>query len=258
MSEIIKITNLNYLDIFHNFNISLPSQKFISISGPNNCGKTTLIRILSGELFQNKSIIFNGTLVEEQKLDKYLKMISSLIPEEITFIYNTLEEELLSLSNKSNKDDVTYLLKELKLSSIKNIPFISLDLSTLIKIKLLLILLNCPKVLLLDDIGLYFSKEDYQNIITILKKYQEQKKLTIIMTTSNLEETITTDYLYILLKGAIYLEGKPIEVLKKDNVLNKIGLRLPFMIDLSVKLKDYNLITEIELDMDRMVDKLWK
>ena len=30
------------------------------------------------------------------------------------------------------------------------------------------------------------------------------------------------------------------------------------MIDLSVKLRDYNLITDIELDMNRMVDELWK
>jgi hypothetical protein len=29
------------------------------------------------------------------------------------------------------------------------------------------------------------------------------------------------------------------------------------MIDLSVKLKDYDLLDEIELDKNRMVDKLW-
>ena len=29
------------------------------------------------------------------------------------------------------------------------------------------------------------------------------------------------------------------------------------MIDLSVKLRDYELLDEIEMDKDRMVDKLW-
>ena len=70
--------------------------------------------------------------------------------------------------------------------------------------------------------------------------------------------TIYTDYLYILDKGKILLEGIPIEVLKKDNVLNKIGLQIPFMIDLSVKLKDYNLIDDTILNMDKMVNLLWK
>ena len=47
-------------------------------------------------------------------------------------------------------------------------------------------------------------------------------------------------------------------MLQKDNVLNKVGLNLPFMMDLSVKLRDYDLIKNVELDMDRMVGTLWK
>ena len=31
-----------------------------------------------------------------------------------------------------------------------------------------------------------------------------------------------------------------------------------FMMDLSVKLRDYDLVEEIELDMEKMVNRLWK
>ena len=65
-------------------------------------------------------------------------------------------------------------------------------------------------------------------------------------------------YLYILDKGKIALEGKPLDILKEDNIINKIGLKIPFMIDLSVKLQDYDLISEMTLDMNGMVNKLWK
>ena len=54
------------------------------------------------------------------------------------------------------------------------------------------------------------------------------------------------------------IEGNPIEIVEKDNIMNKAGLNLPFMIDLSVKLRDYELINCIEQDKDRMVDLLWK
>ena len=47
-------------------------------------------------------------------------------------------------------------------------------------------------------------------------------------------------------------------MLEKDNIINKAGLELPFMMDLSVKLRDYDLIKDIELDMEKMVDNLWK
>ena len=54
------------------------------------------------------------------------------------------------------------------------------------------------------------------------------------------------------------IEGNPKEIIEKDNIMNKAGLNLPFMIDLSVKLRDYELINSIEQDKDRMVDLLWK
>ena len=78
------------------------------------------------------------------------------------------------------------------------------------------------------------------------------------MTISDLEYSLNSDKLYILNEGIFMLEGSPKAILEKDNILNKIGLKVPFMIDLSVKLRDYDLVKEIELDMDRMVDTLWK
>ena len=80
----------------------------------------------------------------------------------------------------------------------------------------------------------------------------------MIITVTNLEISIDTDYLYIIDKGNLELSGKPLEVLEKDNIINKIGLNIPFMIDLSVKLRDYDLITDIETDYDRMIEALWK
>ena len=64
--------------------------------------------------------------------------------------------------------------------------------------------------------------------------------------------------MFIINNGKVLLSGSPIEVLKYDNILNKNGLEIPFIIDLSVKMMDYNLIDEPVLDMDRMVDTIWK
>lgn len=77
------------------------------------------------------------------------------------------------------------------------------------------------------------------------------------MATINLNITINTDYIYVLNNSEIVLEGEPLSVLEKDNILNKVGLELPFMLDLSVKLRDYDLLKKTELDIDRMVDTLW-
>ena len=110
----------------------------------------------------------------------------------------------------------------------------------------------------MDNLSNYFTKQEYQNIINFLKDYQVNNPLVIISTSTHLEESLVKDYLYIINNGEIALAGKPFEVLQKDNIINKIGLNLPFMIDLSVKLKDYDLLDEIILSKDRMVDELWK
>ena len=78
------------------------------------------------------------------------------------------------------------------------------------------------------------------------------------MITSSLEHSLKSDYLYVINESKIMIEGNPKEIIEKDNIMNKAGLNLPFMIDLSVKLRDYELINSIEQDKDRMVDLLWK
>ena len=87
--------------------------------------------------------------------------------------------------------------------------------------------------------------------------YKEKYGLTLLITTINLEISLYTDFIYIIEQGKIALNGTPFNVLQKDNTINKIGLSLPFMIDLSVKLRDYELVDELETDIDRMIDKLW-
>ena len=81
--------------------------------------------------------------------------------------------------------------------------------------------------------------------------------MTIIINSLRLEDIIETDKIIIINNSEVILEGNPIDILQKDNILNKAGIKVPFMIDLSVKLKDYNLIDEVELDMNRMTNKLW-
>ena len=64
--------------------------------------------------------------------------------------------------------------------------------------------------------------------------------------------------LSILDKGKIVKEGDILTVLSDDSMLNRLGFRLPFMIDLSLKLKYYNLVDKIILNQKEMVEMLWK
>ena len=40
--------------------------------------------------------------------------------------------------------------------------------------------------------------------------------------------------------------------------MRKIGLEVPFAVELSQKLRVYNLVNKIDLDIERLVDEVWK
>ena len=264
MSEnIIEIIGLTYKEIFNDFSIGLEENKFITIAGPNNCGKTTLLRMLDNQIDINNTITMYDIKLEDYKLTDLHQILKVIIPGEINYVKNTLEEELnyyleqLNLSKEEKLKSYKKVIKELKLLKYQTSKLETLDIKETIQIQLALALIYNPSIIFIDDISIYFDKKELDSIIEILKQYQ-QDNTTIVMITSSLDLALQSDYLYVINESKIMIEGNPLEIIEKDNIMNKAGLNLPFMIDLSVKLRDYELIDCIEQDKDRMVDLLWK
>ena len=246
--EIITIENLKH-KVLNNLNISFYKNTFTTISGSNKCGKTLLLRIISRKILTEESIKINNKDINEYTCIELNKLIGLISKKDIFFNQETALNELKSVVTNTNEIIDKYNLQDIKNKQIK-------DLSTKESIYLYLIIniLRKKEILLIDNIDNYYSKKEMNNIMNILHKY----KGTIIMTITNLDYSIDTDYLYILKNGKIVIEGTPNYVLQNDNIVNKVGLNLPFMYDLTVKLKDYNLLDDIVLDPDRMVNILWK
>lgn len=114
-------------------------------------------------------------------------------------------------------------------------------------------LLNYKKVIFYNVLN---NLED--KALKELIDFLNEHNLMYINVTNNSELCLYTDYLIIYDKENILIEGRTIEVLKNDKLLKRIGVKLPFIIELSLLLKDYNLIDEIYLDKESLVDKLWK
>lgn len=241
----------NFFDdyLFENLNILVPKDNFITISGPNNCGKTTLLRILNREIITENKIVIENRGINNYKIEEYSKLVQCVIPLEDIFEEDTVEEELLSINNKIDK-----IVKDLKLTKILTKNTSNLSDKEKVLIQLAKAVLRKPSILLIDDLSLYFDNKEKKDIFKFLRK----QELTIVYATLSLEDTLYSDYLYIIGDKKVALEGNPLYILQKDNIINKLGLKLPFMVDLSVKLTDYELIDKQILDPKEMVDELWK
>ena len=264
MEVILNINNLEYKYlndqyIFTNLCLYIEKNKVTTISGSNNCGKTTLLKLLSINRYQKKGcIIINGKDITDYNQKEYNEMVQAVFPN----INNIEEKQLMDeiQNHTSNKDEekVKYILKELELDKKRNKEISKWESSEIIKLQIAKAILNSNSIVLIDSIDQYYSKKEIEKIYLFLKKCIEKYDLTFIITSVDLRESLYTDDLYILNNGSILLHGDPIKVLEKDNIINKAGLKIPFMIDLSVKLKDYDLINKIELDEGKLIDTLWK
>lgn len=261
-TNIIEINNLTLPYAFNNFSITFEKNKISIISGPNNCGKTTLIRTLDSQV-TIKNQIFLGTVgLEHYQVTDLAQKIKTIIPNEYSFDSNTVEQEiattLIKRFHSIKRSMVKEIIKKARLTKYQKSNPNTLGYFQKLKLYLCLCLIQKPEVLLLDDIFVKLTKSEKQELITLITTYRSENKISIIMTVSNLEDSLFGDYLYIIKDSEVVLSGEPIKVLENDNIINKTGLELPFMIDLSVKLRDYELITNIETDMDRLVNILWK
>lgn len=260
--NVVEINNLTLPYCFNKFSIKFPKEKLIVISGPSNCGKTTLIRILDSQIKTKNQVFFGTVGLEHYQITDLATKIKAVIPGECYFIENTLEQEinrvLINKQYKNNKHNLKEIIKKYKLTKYQNSNPNTLSNYLKIKLSLVLSFLYKPTLLLLDDIFNNLSKSEKEDLKEIITTYKKENKISIIMTCSNLEDSLFSDILYIIKDNEIVLSGPPMEVLQNDNIINKTGLELPFMIDLSVKLRDYDLIQTIETDMDRLVNILWK
>lgn len=106
----------------------------------------------------------------------------------------------------------------------------------------------------------FFNILDNINYLDVSKLFDflKKKNVNFINITNNSELALLTKYTTIYKDDKIVLEGETLKVMENDSIFRKLGLKIPFMINLSILLKDYGVINEIVTDMDSLRDMLWK
>lgn len=113
-------------------------------------------------------------------------------------------------------------------------------------------LLNNKKVIFFNVLSNLKDEE-----LKKLYEFLNVNKVLFINITNNIEEVLFTDNLIIYDKDKILAEGNTIELLKNEKLMKRLGFNLPFIINLSILLKDYNLTKNIYLNKESLVGELW-
>ena len=95
-----------------------------------------------------------------------------------------------------------------------------------------------------------------QKILAYFKK-MKKKKVTIVNFASDINEIVKSDST-ILVDKKIVFEKPTKEVIVDNELFEDNNLELPFMLEITNKLKYYGLIKSNIDTIDELVDELWK
>ena len=166
---------------------------------------------------------------------------------------------LESLAKKKHeiKDLIDTKSKLFKIDHLLNRDPNSLGISDKIKMKILSALIIEPKIIVLDNI---MSGLDYYDKLLVFNILDEFKKNggIVINITNDIEETLFCDEIKIIYDKVLVCDGKTISVLNEEKLLKRLGLGLPFIVELNKYFMDYGLIKKYYLTNERLVGALWK
>lgn len=259
----IRISELSFSysdkEVFSNLNFTLRKDKTLSIIGPSGSGKTTLLRILNGELPYEGKIVVSNIVVSNDNFEELRSKIAvvynnneyfnELVKDELRF---SLEN--LNISPKEIKERISELDEFFGIKKIFNKPIEILSSNDKVLVKILSYAIYYPEYLAIDDLLIYLNERTK----ILLLNYLNYKNIKLIMVTSNVEDTLFTDYTLVLYNKINAIDGKTLEVLKEEKILKRLGLNIPFYLDLSIQLKLYGLINKTYLNKEDLVKHLWK
>lgn len=266
--SIIKVRNMSfkYNDdkyIFRDFNLDIDAGSFVCIIGKNASGKSTLAKILGGIYRALGYINIDGYLLNDIYVKKIRRSLSICFDNaEAHFIGETVFDDLaFSLENLGYSPDeinnlVVGIAKKFKIDNILSLSSNDISASLREKVMIASSLIYNPKVLLLDESIHKLNPSDKKIVFKVLDEYRRKNKLTIILVTHNLEDTLSSDRIIVLDRGSIVLDGNPCDIYKDDK-LEKMGFNLPFVVKLSHNLMLYDLLDRVYFNDEEVMKKLW-
>lgn len=260
MGEALRIENLNYSNILKDVSIFLEEKTFNVLVGQNGSGKTTLVKSILGLTERSGTILVLGSEMNKNNKSELLKNIGVVMENTFlldgTALYNIMYPLLnLNYEEMEAKKEAYSISKKLDIDSILLNDTKDLSISEKKLVSFATAVVHNPSLIIIDD---SFDELDNYYRSKVIDYLKSQKNSTILFITNNEEDILLADNLIIMNDGQVIKYGSMNELIKDENIFIKNNIKLPFLVDLSHKLKSYELIDDVILDIDRMVDEVWK
>ena len=204
----------------NNISFKIDENEIVGLLGPNGCGKTTTIGMILGLLKPTSGqVLINGKNIENNKISILHKMnfISPYIelPKKLTVKQNLIVYgKLYNIKNLNER--INFLSEKLRLGDLLDKITGELSSGQKNRVSLAKALINDPTVLLLDEPTAALDPETADFIRTFLEKLREEKKISVLLASHNMDEVKRLCNSVMMMKdGNIVDGGTPEDLIKK-------------------------------------------
>jgi len=180
--------------VLKNITLQIDKGSFLGIVGPNGAGKSTLIKLLTGQLdLQEGKIELFGEQISKFKhwgkigyLAQKLKTINPHFPATVREIVSQgllAGKSIPRWLNKSDEAKIDKIISELELTDFQHKMIGELSGGQQQRSLLAKALVGNPEIIILDEPTNALDQNSKDKLIDILKKFNKEKELTIILIT---------------------------------------------------------------------------
>lgn len=267
--DAIKVENLSYSYDNENLTVddisfSIPEGSYTTIIGHNGSGKSTIAKLLLG-LLEKKSgkIYINDLEMNYENLDKIRNSIGIVFQNpDNQFIGSTVRDDIaFGLENHCfPREEMDPIIENIA-SEVNMSKFLESEPNNLSggqkqRVAIASVLAMNLNIIVFDEATSMLDPTGKREINRLIKKIHEQKKITVISITHDIEEVSQSDNVLVIDNGRLAMNGKPQDIFKNEKMMVKMKLDVPFAYKLRNELAKRNVNISQTLSLERMAEEV--
>ena len=220
-----------------------------SLIGHNGSGKSTISKLINGLLLPDSAnnsriTVLGMTLNQKTVWDVREKVGIVFQNPDNQFVGATVGDDVaFGLENRAVPREQMVKIVRKVLADVGMLDYIDAEPANLSGgqkqiVAIAGILAVEPKIIILDESTSMLDPKGREQVLKIIKHLKKEKNLTVISITHDIDEANMADDVIVLNDGKILAQGTPTEIFSKTEMLQEIGLDIPFVQKLINKLNE--------------------
>ena len=255
----------DYTFALNGVDIQVAQGEFVAILGRNGSGKSTFAKLVNALNLptEGKMVVAGMDTTDEANLLDIRKtagmvfqnpdnqLVATIVEEDIAF-----GPENLGLPREEIYDRIDYALSTVHMEAYRGHAPHMLSGGQKQRIAIAGVLAMKPKLIVFDESTAMLDPKGRQDILELIRQLNREEKITIVLITHYMDETVHADRLVVMKNGFVLREGKPQEIFFDRELLTQAGLIAPFAAQLSMDLAAAGIAVKPELDAETLAEEV--